>query len=258
MNQKERFDLVVLLGETLLSNGGEIFRTNELMRIAARQYGIEQFNSFTIANGIFVSALMDGCQYSCQVRHVPLMATHLGRIEAINELSRRIAAGTVPPERAREAVEQIRAIRGASPITQIAGAAIGSGCFCFLFGGYWIDCLASFAAGLMLCAFGVLISRGVHMPKVMHNLISASFATVVCCVFWKLGFGLQVDKMIIGTIFQLVPGVPFTTAVRNFMENDYIAGMVRLMDALLIAGCISVGVGATMIVWSAVFGGVMP
>ena len=35
MNQKERFDLVVSLGETLLSNGGEISRTNELMYLAA-------------------------------------------------------------------------------------------------------------------------------------------------------------------------------------------------------------------------------
>lgn len=255
MNQKDRFDLVVLLGETLLSNGGEIFRTNELMRIAARQYGIEQFNSFTIANGIFVSALMDGCQYSCQVRHVPLTATHLGRIEAINELSRRIAAGTISPEQAREAVKQIRSIRGAGPVARIVGAAIGSGCFCFLFGGGWLDCVAAFVAGLMLCTFGVFISRGDHMPKVMNNLISAAFATVICCAFWSFGFGVQADKMIIGTIFQLVPGVPFTTAVRNFMENDYIAGLVRLIDALLIAGCISVGVGATIIVWSALFGG---
>ena len=59
MNQKERFDLVVSLGETLLSNGGEISRTNELMYLAAEQFGLEQFNAFTIANGVFVSALVD-------------------------------------------------------------------------------------------------------------------------------------------------------------------------------------------------------
>ena len=103
MNQKERFDLVVSLGETLLSNGGEISRTNELMYLAAEQFGLEQFNAFTIANGVFVSALVDGQQCACQVRHVPLTSIHLGRVEALNELSRHISAGEVTPEQARDA-----------------------------------------------------------------------------------------------------------------------------------------------------------
>ena len=52
------------------------------------------------------------------------------------------------------------------------------------------------------------------------------------------------------------PGVALTIAVRNFMENDYIAGLVRLTDAVLVAGCIAVGVGSVLTVWNHVLGGI--
>ncbi len=87
---------------------------------------------FTIANGVFVSALVDGQQCACQVRHVPLTSIHLGRVEALNELSRHISAGEVTPEQARDAVERIRAIRGARPQSQILAAAVGSCFFCLI------------------------------------------------------------------------------------------------------------------------------
>ena len=62
--------------------------------------------------------------------------------------------------------------------------------------------------------------------------------------------------MIVGAIFPLVPGVALTIAIRNFMENDYIAGLVRLTDAVLVAGCIAVGVGSVITIWNSLFGGI--
>ena len=41
----------------------------------------------------------------------------------------------------------------------------------------------------------------------------------------------------------LVPGVPLTNAFRNFTENDYLSGLSRLIDTLLTAGALAVGVG---------------
>lgn len=256
MNQKERFDLVLRLGETLLANGGEIFRTNELMQAAAAQFGLEQFSTFTIANGIFVSALVNGEQYSCQVRHVPLNPIHLGRVEAMNDLSRRIASGQLTPEEAGEQLERVRAIRGAQSGAQIFASGVGSGCFCFLFGGTWFDSAMAFLAGCLLYAFILMVCGRFHIRKVMTNVLSAALVTLLCCVLYRVGLGQQLDKMIIGSIFPLVPGVPLATSVRNFMENDYIAGLVRLTDAVLVAGCIAVGVGSVMVVWSALLGGI--
>jgi hypothetical protein len=40
-----------------------------------------------------------------------------------------------------------------------------------------------------------------------------------------------------------VPGVNFTNAIRDIADQDYIAGSVRMLDALLVTFCIALGVG---------------
>lgn len=256
MTQKELFDLVLLLGETMLSSGGEIFRTNQLMACSAKEFGLHQWSVFTIANGIFVSAVVNGETYSCQVKHIPLTPIHLARVEAMNGLSRRIAAGELGPQEARCELLKIRAMKGASPLAQIAASGAGAGCFCFLFGGNVRDCILAFLAGLLLYTFILGFCERFCIRKVMANILSSALVTLFCCAMFHLGLGSQLDKMIIGSIFPLVPGVALTIAVRNFMENDYIAGLVRLTDAVLIAGCIAVGVGSVITVWNYLLGGI--
>ena len=55
-SEKERFDLVVEMGELILLNGGEIYRAHETMLYAANQFELNGFQAFIIANGIFASA----------------------------------------------------------------------------------------------------------------------------------------------------------------------------------------------------------
>ena len=55
----------------------------------------------------------------------------------------------------------------------------------------------------------------------------------------------------IGSIMPLIPGVPFTNAIRDIANGDYISGSVRMLDALLVFFCIAIGVGVgfTVIGW---------
>lgn len=63
--------------------------------------------------------------------------------------------------------------------------------------------------------------------------------------------------MIIGSIIPLVPGVAFTTSIRDIADQDYIAGSVRMLDALLVTFCIAMGVGLVMSAYHYVSGGVL-
>ena len=54
---------------------------------------------------------------------------------------------------------------------------------------------------------------------------------------------LSMDKMIIGGLIILVPGMPLTTSVRDFFNGDYLSGTIRMIDALLVAVCMAIGVG---------------
>ena len=54
---------------------------------------------------------------------------------------------------------------------------------------------------------------------------------------------IDMDKIIIGGLIILVPGMPFTTSIRDFFNGDYLSGTIRLIDALLVAVCMAIGVG---------------
>ena len=86
-------DLVMDAGQTLLENGGEVFRVQQTMEIMAHSLGVRDFHVYVLSNGIFASASMGSAHNVSLIRHVPAVTIHLGRVEAVNELSRELAAG---------------------------------------------------------------------------------------------------------------------------------------------------------------------
>ena len=65
------------------------------------------------------------------------------------------------------------------------------------------------------------------------------------------------DKVIIGGIIPLVPGVALTTGIRDLFGGDYLSGGIRLMDALLTGMCIAIGVGAMIKIFQLLGGGTL-
>ena len=118
-------DLVMDAGQTLLENGGEVFRVQQTMEIMAHSLGVRDFHVYVLTNGIFASASMGSTHNVSLIRHVPSVSIHLGRVEAINELSRELAAGRLGVEEAEARLQQARSVPRTSP----AGARLGSPTF---------------------------------------------------------------------------------------------------------------------------------
>ena len=85
-------DFIMAAGQTLLENGAEVFRVEQTMQIMARSLHLREFHVYVLTNGIFASA---GTAEISEVRNVPDRTIHLGRVAAVNELSRELAEGRV-------------------------------------------------------------------------------------------------------------------------------------------------------------------
>ena len=57
---------------------------------------------------------------------------------------------------------------------------------------------------------------------------------------------INFDIMIIGAIMPMVPGVTFTTAIRDTLNGDYTAGMARMLEAIVIALAVATGTGSAI------------
>ena len=255
-SQMERFNLVTRLGNDILINGGEIFRANEAMQYAARVLRLEGFNAYVIANGIFSTAIIDGRFYSSRICYVRLAPIVLCRVDELNHLSRRIAAGKCGPYEIRAELDRIEKMEAAGNMTKIFASGIGSASFCYLFMGSFFDAFTAFLAGGVLNLFLLYAAPRISVSRIMRNILASLVVAMFCCAMYSVGMGDSLDRIMIGAVFPLAPGIPLTNSVRNFLENDYLSGLIRLVDAFLTAGCIAVGVGAAMRIWFTATGGI--
>ncbi len=243
-------------GKILLCNGAEIFRVEETILRICRHYGVESEKAFVLSNGIFITAGSEKEASFARVEHIPVRGARLDRVAAVNQLSRQIAEGRYTIEEVKERLDEIESLPGKPAWARILASTAGCACFCLMFGGSVMDCVGAGITGLLLYLY-VLKVFDPHLSKIIGNIGGGALVTVLCILLHHIHLGDAVNHMIIGAIMPLVPGIPFTNGVRDIADGDYIAGSVRLLDALLVFVCIAVGVGAVITLYHRLTGGVV-
>lgn len=252
MEQKRRvLELCVDAGETLLANGAEIYRAQQTMELVARSYGAEDFNAYVLTNGLFASMRIGDAEEHAAVRNTPRVSMNLGRISAVNALSREIVAGSVPVEQAFLRLAEIRAMRGYPGWMMACASAVSAAGFSYIMGGTLLDAMAALPPGLAVGMFVQRLARArAPLNKLVSNMLSAGVVAFVSLfAVWMLGLaGLHcdLDKVIIGGIVSLMPGIALTNGIRDAANCDYLSGTIRAIDALLIAAGIALGVGIVL------------
>ena len=240
-------------GHILLENGAEIFRVEETMDRICRYYGLQSGNAFVLSNGIFMTAGNEKENFFAKVQHIPVSGTHLDKVTAVNQLSREIEQGLYTLDEAAAELERIKRMPDKRKRVQIFASGLGSAAFCYLFGGNWTDSMVAFGAGLLLYAYILQIS--VHLSKIVGNILGGILVTMFCGLLRLAGVGEHLNFMIIGSIMPMIPGVAFTNAIREVADADYIAGTVRMMDALVSFFSIAMGVGLGTMILNWISGG---
>lgn len=249
-------------GHILLENGAEVTRVEETMLRISRYFGLKDKDFFVLSNGIFTTggSWKSGHQESfARVQHIPMHAASLDKVVAINQLARDVEAGKYKSlDEINDKLKEIRSMPGKSHLAQIIAAGVGAGGFSILFGGNILDGAAAGVAGLILYLFLLKLSIPVlHFSKITENLCGGVLVTLLCMFFYKIGFGHDLYKMVVGAVMPLVPGIAFVNGIRDIADKNYIAGIVRILDAVLVFVCIAVGVGIVFTLHQQITGGLV-
>ena len=245
---KNPLDLAYEAGSILLENGAEISRVEETMRRIASHYGVEDEDFFVLSNGIIATD-----KGYARSKFIPIKGASLDKVVAVNQLSRKVEQGEYSLEKLEYRLKQIRNMKAKPAWEQILASAVGSAAFCIIFGGSFMDCLASSIAGLVLWVFMLFVASK-RLSRIVGNVTGGLIATLVCFGLYRIGLGDHLSNMIIGAIIPLIPGVAFTNGIRDMANEDYIAGITRLLDAMLTFFCIALGVALAFMFDENVFG----
>lgn len=253
---KTVLNLAISVGEVLLKSGGEIYRVQETVSRILEAYGIKDYHVFVITNGIFATVYEQREDAGSMVRYVPIGEVNLKRVAEVNQLSREICEKNCTVAEAYERLEQCRNSSSAGNLALIFACAVGSAGFCYLLGGRPYDSMVSFFLGILLEIFLLLAARH-HASRFIMNILGSALVTTGSLILYVAGAGILSDKIIIGGIIPLVPGVALTTGIRDLFSGDYLSGSIRLIDALLTGMCIAIGVGAVIKIFQLLWGGAL-
>jgi uncharacterized membrane protein YjjP (DUF1212 family) len=250
---KRIVDVTARAGSMLLRSGAEIMRVENTIGHMMRSFGVPKYDIFTITNGIFLSASdgeeEDSNSYT-RICEVPRNSSDLGKVDMINTLSRDIEEGKCTLEGAEARLDEIEKAKGNyNGIISLLAASVASGAFSFLFGGTATDALLAAAVGFSYYYLFILLNK-TKLSKLLTNAICGFILALLTVGLVKLIPDVNMDKVIIGAIMPLIPGVSFVNAVRDIAAGDYISGAIRMIDAIVIAAGIAVGVGVTLLLFT--------
>ena len=65
-----------------------------------------------------------------------------------------------------------------------------------------------------------------------------------------LGFGTSINIVVMGSIMPFLPGVSFTNSVRDFLSGEVQSGLMALVQSLIIASGMALGVSSSFLLFS--------
>lgn len=241
-------------GKIILENGGETYRVEETINRICKAYGLKDADSYVTPTGIMISATDTTGLTISLVKRIRNRTVNLEKIALVNDLSRNIEPKKLDVDFVFKELEEISKKQRYGVKTTLFFSAVTTSFFTLLFGGNFYDFLVSFFIGMILESFTIMLSR-VRINDFITNVIGGAIAALFALTSVKMGLATNVDKIIIGSIMLLVPGLAITNAIRDTIAGDFVSGVSRGTDALLVAVAIAVGSGTVLKIWFSYFGG---
>ncbi len=228
------------IGAALLNSGAEIFRVEDTLNRMGYACGATQMNVFVITSSIVVTMEFPGDGARTQTRRIhDGSGNDFTKLEQLNDLSRRFCKQPVSAAELRREFDKINEDRPKA-VLKLIGCLIAACSFTFFYSGSILDAAA---AGLGAALIWVLQQ---YLRPVCMNEITFQFATsfLVGCAICTLALiwpVIHMDRIMIGDIMLLIPGLMSTNAMRDVLIGDTLSGIIRLIVALLLAAALALG-----------------
>lgn len=249
MNNEEimtdvELEIILKAGKILLSSGAEISRTEDTMNYIARAMNFKDLEAYVSNRGIFATAKKDDNTEITRIYNVPEVDINLSKIESVNALSRRITQKSITIEEVINELEKIDTMPDYLIFWRLVAYTIGASGFSYAIGSSITDSIIAGIIGLILGAYMCTIKRILN-SDVLITILGSILIALFGNLFIHFNIGSNLSVMLLGAMIDIVPGVPFVNAIREYSQNNYNTGITLMMGALLT--CISMAVGVAVV-----------
>lgn len=237
------FKTSLYAGEILVKSGSETYRAEETIKRMLHSKGFTNISTFVSPSVIIIGD--NDADGNCYMRNIDKRGSNLARIEYVNEISRGYVQNKITTD---EAMEKLKIAANTSPYhywSMCVGCGLGCAAFSILIGGNYTDFIATLITSILALHLNEIINAKTN-TIFLGNFIASFIVAIIAFGFKKIGLGSSLESTIVGSVLPLVPGVAFTSGVRDFMSGDLLSGATRCIEAVMIGIAIAFGVGASL------------
>lgn len=245
--ENSRFlDCLLDIGTLLLDCGAEVSRVEDTLSRIGSAYGARRADIFVIPSMISITLTFPGETLTETRRIISNGSTDFFRLEMLNTLSREYCSHPTDTEQLSRRIRSVRAHETPKPALYL-GSFLAAGGFSVFFGGTLWDGLAAAVFAILICFLQGYLGR-TQLRQVAFNLVISLLSGLCVGVLTLLLPSLHMDKILIGDIMLLIPGLAMTNALRNMLVGDTISGVIRLAESLIWAAALAGGFMVSMLI----------
>lgn len=245
-------NLAAEAGKIMLENGGETYRVEQTIGMICQAYNIKDTQSFVSPTAIITSTTSTEGKNSTIIKRITARSIDLNKVAMVNDLSRRVQHTPISFDDFQLELQKIVKYPSYSKSLKTIFAGLITASFTFLFGGTLCDFAIAFFAGMLINRICALLSK-LNVNDFFINMIGGVIAGIIGLSVSSLSPIFHKDKIIIGSIMLLVPGLVITNAIRDTIAGDLISGLSRGLEAIVIAGAIAIGTAFSFKLWMFIF-----
>ena len=244
MNDLETLTAINEIGYLLLKHGAEIYRVEESIQRMCEGLGFHDVEVFAIPSYFTLSlTLHDGTPYHSSKRS-RTNRIHLDHLYELNCLVRQISNQELTLEQINQKIHYIKHQKLNFQLILI-GYIVSAAMFCVFFGGGFNEMIVSAIIGFVLYYF-IYLMELLNMNTIVRTILSSMVLASIAIIAHKINIINDQQSVITGTIMLLVPGIAITNSLRDIIGGDFVSGLSRMIEAILIAASIAIGVGVMM------------
>lgn len=227
------------IAEGLIKNGAAVHRAEDTIERVCRALGAIHVEAFCITSLINATIRMPNGDYASQSRRIKQSRNQFLRLDLINTISRELCAGQISLEEAQDRLLAAKKATAYPAGIEYLAAILAASSFTVFFGGNLFDALATALIAIFITFVGSFAPR--VKTTFSYTLFSSLLAGLLAVFLPFAGIGAHYDKIMIGTIMLLIPGLTFGTSIRDLLCGDTISGIIQLIQSVLKAAIIAFG-----------------
>lgn len=244
MNYEELINTATDVGSALLTNGAEIYRVEESMQRIFQAYSVPS-EIFAIPTCIYVTITTEDGKPITKIKRLYRRNTNLDRVEQLNALCRQICREKPGFKEIRRELQKINQRPDYGFPAQMLAFSLIAFSFTLFYGGNLPDALIAAICGAVMKIIVFWLER-FHVNNFFINILASCAGAAIAFIALQFNMGLNPDKIIIGALMNLVPGIAITSFMRDLIAGDLIAGLIRFTESLLVATAIAIGAGIAL------------